>query len=145
MAFELSEEQRELAGTVDRLLADSTAGPRARQLMEDPDGWRGLWDAVADLGVLGMGAPGGTGGLGPRPAELVAAAEAVGRRLAPGPVVATFGAFVPALARLDRAHERDSAALAAAGSVREREGAGLAGSARERDGAALTAAHERVR
>jgi alkylation response protein AidB-like acyl-CoA dehydrogenase len=98
MSFELSEEQRELAGTVDRLLADRTAGPRARQLLERPDGWRELWAGVAELGVPGMAAPEEAGGLGLGAVELVAVAEAVGRHLAPGPVVATAGAFVPTVA-----------------------------------------------
>lgn len=113
MAFELSEEQRELAGTVDRLLADSTAGPRARQLIEDPDGWRELWAAVADLGVLAMAAPEASGGLGLGPVELVAVAEAVGRHLAPGPIVATAGAFVPTLAPLAADRPLAAAALTA--------------------------------
>lgn len=98
MSFELSEEQRELAGTVDRLLADRTAGPRARQLLERPDGWRELWAEVAELGVPGMAAPEESGGLGLGAVELVAVAEAVGRHLAPGPIVATAGAFVPTVA-----------------------------------------------
>ncbi|HST42818.1 MAG TPA: acyl-CoA dehydrogenase family protein [Conexibacter sp.] len=98
MGFELSEEQRELAGTVDRLLADTTGGPRGRQLLARPDGWRELWETVADLGVLAMGAPEEAGGLGLGPVELVAVAEAVGRHLAPAPIVATAGAFVPTVA-----------------------------------------------
>lgn len=124
MAFELSEEQRELAGTVDRLLADRTAGPRARQLLESPDGWRELWEQVAELGVLAMGAPEDAGGLGLGPVELVAVAEAVGRHLAPGPIVATAGAFVPTLARVAGEHPLPLDALRA---VAERNAAaGLA-------------------
>ncbi len=126
MAFELSEEQRELAGTVDRLLADSTAGPRARQLIEEPDGWRELWDAVADLGVLAMAVPEEHGGLGLGPVELVAVAEAVGRHLAPGPIVATAGAFVPVLAPLAAEHPLAAQALA---EVAERSATGAVAAA----------------
>ncbi|MDW5594254.1 acyl-CoA dehydrogenase family protein [Conexibacter stalactiti] len=119
MAFELSEEQRELAGTVDRLLADTTGGPRGRQLLARPDGWRELWEALADLGVLAMGVPEEAGGLGLGPVELVAVAEAVGRHLAPAPIVATAGAFVPTVALVAGETAAGTAALRAVAEQQE--------------------------
>jgi alkylation response protein AidB-like acyl-CoA dehydrogenase len=44
------------------------------------------WRALAELGVLGIGTPEGEGGA----LELVAALEALGRAVFPGPLVATF-------------------------------------------------------
>jgi alkylation response protein AidB-like acyl-CoA dehydrogenase len=48
----------------------------------------GLWKAIAELGVLALATPDGEGGA----CELVAAVEALGRAVFPGPLAGTFAA-----------------------------------------------------
>ena len=52
----------------------------------EPDFDRERWLALAELGVLWLGVPGGEGGA----RQVVAAMEALGRGTVPGPLIATF-------------------------------------------------------
>lgn len=103
MPFIFTPDQRELADGVDRLLAAGATGTYARDVERGAASWTSLWREVAELGVPGIAAPEDAGGLGLGPVELTAVCEAVGRHLAPGPIVATAGGFVPAVAGADGA------------------------------------------
>jgi alkylation response protein AidB-like acyl-CoA dehydrogenase len=98
MPFAFTDEQRDLADGVARLLADRATGLYARQVLAGEASWRDLWAEVAELGVAALLVPEELDGLGLGAVELVAVAEACGRFLAPAPIVATAGSFAPPVA-----------------------------------------------
>jgi alkylation response protein AidB-like acyl-CoA dehydrogenase len=54
MDFELSEEQRLLCETIERLLVDRYGFDKQRRYLAGPDGWsRDLWAQYAELGAFG--------------------------------------------------------------------------------------------
>jgi len=98
MAFRFTDDQRDLADGVNRLLADRAGGDFARAVAKGEADWRDLWAEIAEMGIAALMVPEENGGLGLGPIELVAVAETIGRYLAPGPLVATAGWFAPAAA-----------------------------------------------
>jgi len=90
MDFELSEEQRLLRDSVERLLADHYTFDKRRAYLGEPDGWsRALWAQYAGLGLLGLPFPENCGGFGGGPIEVMVVMEAFGRVLALEPYLAT--------------------------------------------------------
>jgi alkylation response protein AidB-like acyl-CoA dehydrogenase len=61
----------------------------------------GLWDKLVEMGVIGMLAPEGTGGLGLTMVDLVLILEETGRYALPEPIVETAAFGVPLLGRAD--------------------------------------------
>lgn len=88
MRFELTEEQRDFAATLDDLLAasDTPAVARAWAVGNSEPGLA-LWSRLASLGVTALLVPEAQGGLGASLVELVIAAEALGHHAVPGPWV----------------------------------------------------------
>jgi len=65
MDFDLTEEQRLLRDSVDRLLADHYTFEKRRGYLAEPEGWsRALWSQYAELGLLGLPFPETHGGFG---------------------------------------------------------------------------------
>jgi alkylation response protein AidB-like acyl-CoA dehydrogenase len=95
MAFRFDEDHVALADGVEDLLLGRAKGEYARAVADGTTDWSELWAAVSELGIPAMAVPEELGGLGLGPIELVAVCERVGRHLAPAPIVATAGAFVP--------------------------------------------------
>lgn len=95
MAFRFDEDQVALADGVESLLLGRAKGDYARAVAAGEAEWRDLWDAVSELGIPTMAIPEEADGLGLGPIELTAVCERVGRHLAPAPIVATAGGFVP--------------------------------------------------
>src|SRR5438270_13125780 len=63
MDFDLSEEQRLLRESVERLLADHYGFDKRRSYLAEPEGWsRRLWAQYAELGLLGLPFPEHYGG-----------------------------------------------------------------------------------
>ncbi len=90
MDFELSEEQRLLRDSVDRLLADHYGFAARRGYLAEPEGWsRGLWAQYAELGLLGLPFGEEYGGFGGGPIETMLVMEAFGRALALEPYLPT--------------------------------------------------------
>src|SRR5437763_17090481 len=90
MDFDLTEEQRLLRDSVERLLADHYGFDKRRAYLAEPEGWsRGLWTQYAELGLLGLSFPEDYGGFGGGPVGGVAGMGADRRVLAPGPVFGT--------------------------------------------------------
>jgi alkylation response protein AidB-like acyl-CoA dehydrogenase len=86
MDFGLSEEQKALAVTVRRYLAERCPTTRVRTVMEgdtghDADLWRGLMD----LGIGSIAVPESHGGLGSELLDLALVSEELGYACAPGP------------------------------------------------------------
>jgi pimeloyl-CoA dehydrogenase small subunit len=90
MDFELSEEQRLLKESLDRLIGDRYAFEQRRVYSQATEGWsRELWAQYAELGLLGLPFPESQGGSGGGPIETMLVMEAFGRALALEPYLAT--------------------------------------------------------
>ena len=91
MDFDLSDEQRQLKDSVDRLLNDAYGDLNKRLgYMKEPNGYRAAqWRQYADLGLLGVPFAEEHGGLGQGLTETMIIAEAFGRALAIEPYFAT--------------------------------------------------------
>ena len=90
MDFDLSEEQRLLKETLDRLIGDRYGFEQRKAYGQSPDGWsRELWRQYAELGLLGLPFAENFGGSGGGPVETMIAMEAFGRALALEPFLAT--------------------------------------------------------
>ena len=90
MDFDLSEEQRLLKESLDRLIGDRYAFEQRRSYAQSPGGWsRELWAQYAELGLLGLPFAEQYGGSAGGPVETMIAMEAFGRALALEPFFAT--------------------------------------------------------
>ncbi len=90
MDFQPSDEERLLAETVDRLVADRYGFDARRRYAAEPDGWsRAMWESYAELGLLGLPFAEADGGFGGGAAEMMFVLEAFGRVLALEPYLAT--------------------------------------------------------
>ena len=90
MDFDLSEEQRLLKESLDRLIGDRYAFEQRRSYGQAPEGWsRELWAQYAELGLLGLPFAEQYGGSVGGPVETMIAMEAFGRALALEPFFAT--------------------------------------------------------
>ena len=89
MDFDLTDEQRLLRDSVDRLLADRYTFEKRRAYLAEPEGWsRSLWSQYAELGLLGLPFPERHGGFGGGGIEVMLVMEAFGRALALEPYLA---------------------------------------------------------
>jgi pimeloyl-CoA dehydrogenase small subunit len=90
MDFELSDEQRLLRESVDRLLADHYGFAQRRGYLAEPEGFStALWSRYAEQGLLGLPFAEEHGGFGGGPIEIMLVMEAFGRVLALEPYLAT--------------------------------------------------------
>ena len=108
MNFEIDEQQRDFAASIDAALgaADMPAAVRA-WAAGDPAPGRKVWAQLADLGVTALMVPEKFDGIEAHPVDLVVAAERLGRWCVPGPVTESI-AVAPVLL----ADDERSAALA---------------------------------
>src|SRR5438270_5353715 len=90
MDFDLTEEQRLLSDSVDRLLADTSTFEKRRGYLAEPEGWsRALWSQYAELGLLGLPFAEEHGGFGGGGIETMLVMQAFGRVLALEPYLAS--------------------------------------------------------
>jgi len=90
MDFELSEEQRLLKDSVERLVADRYDFEKRKAYMAEPEGFsRDMWRRYAELGLTGLPFAEEHGGSGGGAVETMIVAEAFGRALALEPYLAT--------------------------------------------------------
>jgi len=90
MDFELSEEQRLLKDSVERLFSDRYDFEARKRFMQSAEGWsRDVWKQYAELGLLGLPFDEEHGGFGGGPVETMIVMEAMGRALALEPYLAT--------------------------------------------------------
>jgi pimeloyl-CoA dehydrogenase small subunit len=91
MDFDLSEEQRLLKESLDRLIGDRYAFEQRKAYGRSADGWsRELWAQYAELGLLGLPFAESDGGSGGGPVETMLVMEAFGRALTLEPYFATI-------------------------------------------------------
>jgi pimeloyl-CoA dehydrogenase small subunit len=90
MDFDLSDEQRLLKESVDRLILDQYQFQQRKQYMAEPAGFSAaMWQRLADQGLLGLPFPEEFGGFGGGSVETMIVAEAFGRGLVVEPYFAT--------------------------------------------------------
>src|SRR5215831_696686 len=90
MDFELTDEQRLLRDSVERLLADHYGFAQRRRYLTEPEGWStALWSRYAEQGLLGLPFAEEHGGFGGSAIEIMLVMEAFGRVLALEPYLAT--------------------------------------------------------
>lgn len=90
MDFDLSDDQRLLKDSVDRLVADTYGFEQRREILRGPEGWsRANWAQLAELGLLGVNFAEAHGGFGGGAVETMLVAEAFGRGLVVEPYFAT--------------------------------------------------------
>ena len=90
MDFDLSDEQRLLKDSVDRLVADHYQFEQRKKYIAEPDGWSAaVWRQYAELGLLGLPFAEAYGGFGGGPIETMIVMEAFGRGLVLEPYFAT--------------------------------------------------------
>jgi pimeloyl-CoA dehydrogenase small subunit len=88
--FDLSEEQRLLKESVERLIADRYSFEQRKKYLAEPDGWsREAWTQYAELGLLGLPFAEQHGGFGGGAVETMIVMEAFGRGLILEPYFAT--------------------------------------------------------
>ena len=90
MDFDLTEEQRLLKESLDRLIGDRYGFEQRKTYAQAPEGWsRELWAQYAELGLLGLPFAEEYGGSAGGPVETMIAMESFGRALALEPFLAT--------------------------------------------------------
>lgn len=90
MDFTLTDEQRLLKDSVDRLVADRYAFEQRKGYFKEPAGWsETLWSQYAELGLLGLPFAEEYGGFGGGALEVMLVMEAFGRALILEPYLAT--------------------------------------------------------
>lgn len=96
--FTFGEEQELFAATLRELLADRCSPSAIRTTWDSPDGRvQGLWEALAETGLLGLLAPESHGGLSRAETDLSLLLEELGRVACPEPVAEHAGVAVPLL------------------------------------------------
>jgi pimeloyl-CoA dehydrogenase small subunit len=90
MDFDLTDEQRLLKDSVERLIGDQYQFEQRKKYMAEPDGWSpAVWQQYAELGLLGLPFAEAHGGFGGGPVETMIVMEAFGRGLVLEPYFAT--------------------------------------------------------
>jgi alkylation response protein AidB-like acyl-CoA dehydrogenase len=104
MDFNLTEEQRALAETVKRFLAQQYGFEARRAILRSPEGWsRAIWGKLAEMGLLALQVPPEHGGMAPAAIETMVTLEAMGRALLVEPYLSSAvlgSALVAALGSL---------------------------------------------
>lgn len=108
MKFDLEQEQRDFAASIDSALGASDV-PAAVRAWADGDTTPGrkVWARLAELGVTALAVPEESGGIEAHPVDLMVAMERLGRWCVPGPVTESI-----AVAPILLAGDERSAALA---------------------------------
>ena len=90
MDFDLTDDQRLLKDSVERLIADRYSFEVRNKLRAEQDGWsRAMWAQFAELGLLGLPFGEEHGGFGGGPADVAIVMEAFGAGLVVEPFLAT--------------------------------------------------------
>ena len=90
MDFDLTEDQRLLKDSVDRLVADQYQFEQRKKYMREPAGYSSaMWDAITEMGLLGLPFAETLGGFGGGGVETAIVMDAFGRGLVLEPYFAT--------------------------------------------------------
>lgn len=101
MEFAFSEDQRLMQEAVGEMLANECPHEALAAAWETDTGEvAGLWEQLAELGILGLTTPESHGGLGLGPLDLVLLLEECGRHAVPEPIADIVAVAAPLLAEL---------------------------------------------
>jgi pimeloyl-CoA dehydrogenase small subunit len=90
MDFDLTEDQRLLSDSVNRLLADQYGFEKRKTYLKEPEGWsKALWAQYAELGLLGLPFAEEHGGFGGGAVDVMLLMQSFGRALVLEPYLAT--------------------------------------------------------
>lgn len=104
MLFAFTEDQIAITEAAREMLIDTCAPTDLRRLLEAGSARdEARWDAIRDMGLIGMLAPESAGGLGMTLTDLIGVAEAAGYVGLPEPLVEQAGVVVPLLAEIGQA------------------------------------------
>ncbi|HYZ61540.1 MAG TPA: acyl-CoA dehydrogenase, partial [Acetobacteraceae bacterium] len=107
MDFDLTDEQRLLRESVDRVIQDRYRFEARRGFQREPPGWsRAMWAQFAELGLLGLPFAEADGGFGGGPVEVALVMEAFGRGLVIEPYLASVVMSGALLRHLASAEQR---------------------------------------
>jgi alkylation response protein AidB-like acyl-CoA dehydrogenase len=117
--FEIDEQQRDFAASIDAALAaaDLPAAVRAWAAGDTGPG-RTVWAILADLGVTALGVPEEQHGIAAHPVDLVVALERIGAHCVPGPVTESIAVAPILLAGDERAAALSTGDLIATAAIR---------------------------
>jgi len=88
MKFDLDQEQRDFAASIDAALGAADVPGAVRAWSQgDAEPGRQVWNQLTELGVTALAVPEEFDGIGAHPVDVVLAIEALGRWCVPGPVV----------------------------------------------------------
>ncbi|MCV7385617.1 acyl-CoA dehydrogenase family protein [Mycolicibacter longobardus] len=88
MKFDLDQEQRDFAASIDAALGAADVPSAVRAWAQgNPEPGRAVWNQLTELGVTALAVPEEFDGIGAHPVDLMLAIEALGRWCVPGPVV----------------------------------------------------------
>ncbi|HUJ00111.1 MAG TPA: acyl-CoA dehydrogenase [Usitatibacter sp.] len=92
MKFDYSEEQRLVADSVRRFVAQDYGFEARKAIVASKEGWsREVWAKLAEIGLLGLPFPTELGGFGGRAVDLMSVMEAMGDALVVEPYLSTVG------------------------------------------------------
>jgi alkylation response protein AidB-like acyl-CoA dehydrogenase len=97
MELEFSSDQDELRDSIRAVLVKESPITLARHVVETGEPADALWNTMVELGWAGLTIPEAEGGIGLGMIEAGILAEELGRVIAPGALLATITAFVPAV------------------------------------------------
>src|SRR5271156_7052738 len=104
MRFDLDEQQRDFAASIDAALAAADVPGAVRAWAAGDTGpGRKVWARLADLGVTALAVPERFDGIDAHPVDLVVALERLGRWCVPGPVTESIAVAPVLLACEDQA------------------------------------------
>jgi len=91
MNFALTDDQRMLQDTVERLVARSYGFEQRKAHAQEPGGWsRSVWKTLAEIGVLALPFAEAQGGLGGGPVDVMLVMQALGKALPLEPLLSTL-------------------------------------------------------
>jgi len=90
MDFDLTEDQRLLSDSVNRLLSDQYGFEKRKTYLKEPEGWsKALWSQYAELGLLGLPFAEEHGGFGGGGVDVMLLMQSFGRALVLEPYLST--------------------------------------------------------
>ena len=107
MKFDRTEEQQQLAASIDRFIQRDYDFAVRTKIVASADGWRrDVWKTMAELGLLGLPLPAEFGGFGGGAVDAMGVMEAIGAALIVEPYLPTVGLGAQFVARAGTAAQK---------------------------------------
>ncbi len=107
MKFDRTEEQQQLAASIDRFIQRDYEFTVRTKILASAEGWRrDVWKTMAELGLLGLPLPAEFGGFGGGAVDAMGVMEAIGAALIVEPYLPTVGLGAQFIARAGTAAQK---------------------------------------